>query len=479
MHKRLKKIFIYVLIICISIVSLPSSYGKAKESSEEAISSVKKISLDVSNLYLELDQTYSLTVEFNPKAGANGAAVEWTSSDSDIVTVQNGVVLAKGIGSAYVYANCDTSIAYCKLTVVRYNPVRAVQHKNYTGYEGIDLEVVTKAAEVIDQNIKPEMTEEQKVKAIQDYLLSSCKYDHFAEVNKTVPGSLYGIIGPLVNNKAVRDGYVYTFKYLLDILGIGNRLYAWREYMWNLVYYNEKWYNIDLNFLLLYTNANTQYTPVDSPIVNNPQITIRDSVDYEDILYRYRDDSYSGNEAVLLKAQELTVTIDANFGFSEQFELDGKTVAVNAINADGSFIPDKLPDVKGNDHIYVSSLNTRADGTGISYPIKKISGINENLYLYCIWTIDIAQTGVTLTGGKSSFTAKWKEAGGCSHYQLRYSTDSAMKNAVTKKVTGQKASVSGLKKNSTYYVQVRAYITDDNGTVTYGEWSTKKQVKTK
>jgi hypothetical protein len=51
-----------------------------------------------------------------------------------------------------------------------------------------------------------------------------------------------------------------------------------------------------------------------------------------------------------------------------------------------------------------------------------------------------------------------------------------MKNATTKKVTGQKTSISGLRKKETYYVQVRGYIKDDRGNITYGKWSTKKKV---
>ncbi len=479
MNKKLKKMIIYALVIGISIISIPSSYTKAKVRSEAAISSVKKISLEATNLYLELDQSDKLTVKFISKTDAKREVVEWTSSDSNIVTVQEGEVFAKGIGTAYVYANCDSCIAYCKVTVVRYNPVRAVQYRNYEGYEGIDLETVTKAAEVIDKNIRPEMTDEQKVIAILDYLLSNTKYDYVGEINNTVSNSLYGIIGPLIDNNGVRDGYVYTFKYLLDILKISNRLYVWHEYMWNQVYYNEKRYSIDLNFLRLYYNANTRYTPVASLEEYNQKITVRDTVDYEQILYNYRDDSYSGNEAAVLKVKELMVTIDANFAFTDLFELDSRGLIVNTINENESFIPDKLPGVKGNDYIYVSSMNTRADGTGISYPVNRIDSIDENLYLYCIWTVNIAQTKVTLTGSKVGFTAKWTEVGGCSNYQLRYSFDSTMKKAVTKRITGKKASITGLKKNTTYYVQVRASITDDNGQVTYGKWSAKKKVTTK
>lgn len=82
-----------------------------------------------------------------------------------------------------------------------------------------------------------------------------------------------------------------------------------------------------------------------------------------------------------------------------------------------------------------------------------------------------------LKKGTNSFTAKWSKAGS-KEYQLRYSTNSAMKNAVIKSVSGHQIQVAGLKNKTKYYVQVRGYIKDDKGNIIYGKWSTRKTVKT-
>ena len=99
------------------------------------------------------------------------------------------------------------------------------------------------------------------------------------------------------------------------------------------------------------------------------------------------------------------------------------------------------------------------------------------MYLYCIWSVDVPQAKLTLTGSKGGFISEWSQVIGCKNYELRYSTESSMKNATTKKVTAQKATITRLKKKATYYVQVRGYVKDDKGNVTYGKWSTAKKIK--
>lgn len=81
----------------------------------------------------------------------------------------------------------------------------------------------------------------------------------------------------------------------------------------------------------------------------------------------------------------------------------------------------------------------------------------------------------------SAVTAKWsKGKNDVSGYQIKYSKSKSMKGAKTvtagKSATSKK--ISGLKANTKYYVQVRAYKTVD-GKKYYSDWSAKKSVKTK
>lgn len=81
----------------------------------------------------------------------------------------------------------------------------------------------------------------------------------------------------------------------------------------------------------------------------------------------------------------------------------------------------------------------------------------------------------------SAVTAKWsKGKNDVSGYQIKYSKSKSMSGAKTatagKSATSKK--ISGLKANTKYYVQVRAYKTVD-GKKYYSDWSAKKSVKTK
>ncbi len=489
MKIRLKKFIIFLLIVSIGILSIPFTNVTAETDADTKAANIKKISLNESNLYLELDQSYDLTVEFTPKIIGRRARIVWTSSDSDIVTVTNGTVYAKGIGTAYVYANCDSNIAFCKINVIRYNPVRAVQNKNFTNYSGTDLEVVTKAAEIIDKVIKPGMSDEEKIKAIHKYLLDNC--DLYNYDIKNAPKSYYGLVATLLENKAVSQGYSYTFKYFMDILGIASRTCERYYFMWNIVYLNGDWYPVSTAaHELISGDTEPQFNPEYSKITTEfyQNITMEDEVNFEYILSEYGVGSYSGSEAAIkyyleekdsVIAQEFTVIIDTNSSFAKQFKLVNGAHITETILANKNFNPSKLPYLKGNSNIYVSSFNTKADGTGISYPNNYVEKVKENLYLYCIWTVNVEQVNLKLTGGKASISSEWNRAMGCNNYEVRYSTSNTMKNSSTKKVTGQKAKISGLKQKTTYYVQVRGYIKDDDGKITYGEWSIKKKIKTK
>ena len=122
--------------------------------------------------------------------------------------------------------------------------------------------------------------------------------------------------------------------------------------------------------------------------------------------------------------------------------------------------------------------------------------LNAGTYYIGIYTNDEKATGkislkkaaslskVTISsvsGKKKGFSVKWKKVASASGYQVQYATDSKMKSAKSKKVSSSNASfsVSGLKAKKTYYVRVRAYSKNADGTTTYGNWSSIKSVKTK
>jgi beta-glucanase (GH16 family) len=62
-------------------------------------------------------------------------------------------------------------------------------------------------------------------------------------------------------------------------------------------------------------------------------------------------------------------------------------------------------------------------------------------------------------------------------YQVRWGTSKKLKSARSKKTNYRTCVIKKLKRNRKYYVQVRAYRYNDDGTTTFGKWSRRRAIK--
>ena len=72
-----------------------------------------------------------------------------------------------------------------------------------------------------------------------------------------------------------------------------------------------------------------------------------------------------------------------------------------------------------------------------------------------------------------------KKISGAAGYQVSYATNSKFSGAKKKTTSKTSLILSGLKKNKTYYVKVRAYKKDSKGKKVYGSYSAAKKIKIK
>lgn len=145
-----------------------------------------------------------------------------------------------------------------------------VKYKNYPNilfaYATGETEHLSKEAKknydilkkIIDSEISDNFSDEEKVKAIHDYLVNNTDYDITNYNNGTIPDRSYHITGLLQYNKSVCNGYMETFQLLMDMLKINsicisgtannsaNRGY--NGHAWNLVEIDGKWYYIDVTW---------------------------------------------------------------------------------------------------------------------------------------------------------------------------------------------------------------------------------------
>ena len=75
------------------------------------------IILNTSKVSLMVGNSYTLKIATVLPSNATCNSVSWKSSNNGVVTVNNGVVTAKGVGSAIITANCDGIVASSTVTV--------------------------------------------------------------------------------------------------------------------------------------------------------------------------------------------------------------------------------------------------------------------------------------------------------------------------------------------------------------------------
>ncbi len=123
-------------------------------------------------------------------------------------------------------------------------------HYRYTK-ETYDKMVISyeKAVDKILAKLDDDMSTYSKIKTIHDSIANGAVYDMDYKLSDT-------IYGTLVKKRGKCDGYAKTFAYICGQAGIrtvtviGSDIYTTDGtlHMWNKVYYNKKWYNVDVTW---------------------------------------------------------------------------------------------------------------------------------------------------------------------------------------------------------------------------------------
>ena len=106
--------------------------------------------------------------------------------------------------------------------------------------------------EIIKKIIKNGMSDYEKVKAINDYMMLNVSYDSENLKNNTIPAVSYTALGAMEKKVAVCAGYAKMFQVLANCAGLeatyvtGDTPYGYHA--WNQVKVEGKWYNIDVTW---------------------------------------------------------------------------------------------------------------------------------------------------------------------------------------------------------------------------------------
>lgn len=121
------------------------------------------------------------------------------------------------------------------------------------GYSTNDLaNAYLRVYEVSSQIINDSMSDEEKIKAVHDWMCLNIAYDHDNYVNDTIPDESYSLYGAMEKGMAVCSGYAETFKTFMDVQGIEcesiDGTAKGGHHGWNRVKVNGEDYYIDVTW---------------------------------------------------------------------------------------------------------------------------------------------------------------------------------------------------------------------------------------
>lgn len=86
----------------------------------------------------------------------------------------------------------------------------------------------------------------EDIRKIHHYLLNYISYDD--DYIKTKNEGSTTAYGAITTNKAICGGYTDAFSIAMDILNIPNFKVSSEEHIWNVIYFNNSWYHVDVTW---------------------------------------------------------------------------------------------------------------------------------------------------------------------------------------------------------------------------------------
>lgn len=135
-------------------------------------------------------------------------------------------------------------------------------NKAEAGY--IKRQIIEKINEITRPILENSFNNIEKEKILYDYITQNVKYDNSA----TADYENHSIVGPLLNNSSVCEGYAKALKYLCDAVGIpciiisGSRNSPndkYEPHAWNIVKINKKCYHVDSTWDSIVNSDNSDF----------------------------------------------------------------------------------------------------------------------------------------------------------------------------------------------------------------------------
>lgn len=139
-----------------------------------------------------------------------------------------------------------------------YSPSEVIKIKN---------QIETKAKQIIDTSINAHQSDYDKVRSLHDYLKSTLEYDTLAassnRPNERNIAEAHNIVGALLKNKCVCEGFAKAFKFLCDkinlecwvVTGKGSSSIGSGPHAWNIVKIDGYYHHVDVTWDNQYSDS--------------------------------------------------------------------------------------------------------------------------------------------------------------------------------------------------------------------------------
>lgn len=249
------------------IIDTPNKYYKNKEYSfvKQSTNFVPYSKQDLINIYYSvLDRGYETFTFYCPK--------EYTSCINDIEDISSNNNDILSVLNYFVSPfNAEKKIT---TTYSTNGEITLNIEKLYTEEE-INI-VNNKIDEILNNIITNDMSLEDKILTIHDYIINTTQYDTAALENNTTYHSHISY-GTLIEGYSTCNGYADTMALFLDRLDVLNYRVVSSTHVWNAIYINNQWLHLDLTWDDPITkdsnNITHKFYLIDTPTLESYNIT--------------------------------------------------------------------------------------------------------------------------------------------------------------------------------------------------------------
>lgn len=243
MYKKIALLFVCAICVtvsgCSKIRDIVDSYDNAPtepvKMTNESQYTVVQSEAEIEAMMLQTMKDNKTTCYFNVADEKMIDADRWVKAFDGINSVDVEYTLAQ---SGY---NVFVTLDYWD----NYPIIAAFEKNDTTILNATQLELFDKYCDILGTCTSKSYTPYENELAIHDYLVSNVSYSIDPDKGRTAYDAL-------IKQSAVCSGYAESFKTLLDMLGIENRVIKGtangEAHGWNLVNLDEEWYHVDVTW---------------------------------------------------------------------------------------------------------------------------------------------------------------------------------------------------------------------------------------